>query len=50
VISLHEKREHFFEIQETASRHGALREEIDARAAAYDTFSVAARPRSETRS
>ncbi|MDA0159059.1 NAD(P)H-dependent oxidoreductase [Solirubrobacter ginsenosidimutans] len=50
VISLHEKREHFFEIQETAARHRALREEIDAGAAAYDTFSFAAPPRSETRS
>jgi multimeric flavodoxin WrbA len=50
VISLHEKREHFFEIQETAARHQALRGEIAARAAAYDAFTVAARGRSEIRS
>jgi multimeric flavodoxin WrbA len=50
VISVHEKREHFFEIQETAARHSDLGEEIEARAAAYDGFSVAAPPRSGTRS
>jgi multimeric flavodoxin WrbA len=50
VISLHEKREHFFEIQETAARHRDAREEIEARAAAYDAISVAPPPRSGTRS
>jgi multimeric flavodoxin WrbA len=44
VISLHEKHEHFLEIQETAARHGAQREEIDARASAYDGFDRYVRP------
>jgi len=50
VISLHEKREHFFEIQDTAARHRELRNEIEARAAAYDAFTVAPPPRTGTRS
>jgi multimeric flavodoxin WrbA len=45
VISLHEKREHFFEIQETAARHRDLRDEIEARAAQYDSIRVARPPR-----
>jgi multimeric flavodoxin WrbA len=50
VISLHEKREHFFEIQETAARHRELRDEIETRAAAYDALSVGRPPRSGSRS
>jgi hypothetical protein len=50
VISLHEKHEHSFEIQATAARHRELHDEIEARAAAYDEFSVAPPPRSGTRS
>jgi multimeric flavodoxin WrbA len=38
VISMHEKREHFFEIQETARRHAQRRDEIEARAAAYADY------------
>ena len=41
MISLREKDEHFGEIRETAARHAALRDEIEARASVYDAFSVA---------
>jgi multimeric flavodoxin WrbA len=44
VISMHEKREHFFEIQETAARHARQREEIEAGAARYDAYDRLARP------
>jgi multimeric flavodoxin WrbA len=44
VISMHEKREHFFEIQETASRHAEQREEIEARAGVYDAYDRLVRP------
>lgn len=44
VISLHEKHEHFLEIQETAARHRELQAEIDARASAYDTFGARLSP------
>jgi multimeric flavodoxin WrbA len=43
VISLHEKHEHFLEIQATAARHAELRQEIDARASAYGRFARPAR-------
>jgi multimeric flavodoxin WrbA len=38
VITLREKQEHFAEIRETAARHAASRDEIEARAAAYDGY------------
>jgi multimeric flavodoxin WrbA len=38
VITMEEKRAHFFEIQETARRHAEARAEIEARAAAYDAY------------
>jgi hypothetical protein len=44
VISMDEKREHFFEIQETAKRHAGLRDEIESRAGAYADFDRIARP------
>jgi hypothetical protein len=44
VVSMHEKREHFFEIQETAARHAEQREEIDARAGSYDAYDRLVRP------
>jgi multimeric flavodoxin WrbA len=44
VISLHEKREHFFEIQETAARHAERRDEIEERATAYDVYDRSVRP------
>jgi multimeric flavodoxin WrbA len=44
VITMREKREHFFEIQETAQRHAEQREEIERRASAYDAFDRIARP------
>jgi multimeric flavodoxin WrbA len=44
VISMAEKREHFFEIQETAQRHAEQRDEIERRASAYDDFDRFARP------
>jgi multimeric flavodoxin WrbA len=49
VISMHEKREHFFEIQDTAKRHAELREEIESRAGAYADFDRIARPERVTR-
>ena len=45
VITMREKREHFFEIQETAQRHAEQREEIERRASAYDGFDRIARPK-----
>jgi multimeric flavodoxin WrbA len=44
VITLREKSEHFAEIRETAARHAARRDEIEARAAAYDAYDRAVRP------
>jgi multimeric flavodoxin WrbA len=44
VITLREKSEHFAEIRETAARHAAQRDEIEARAAAYDAYDRAVRP------
>jgi multimeric flavodoxin WrbA len=38
VISMHEKRAHFFEIQDTARRHAARREDIERSAAAFDDY------------
>jgi hypothetical protein len=35
---MREKREHFFEIQETAQRHAAQRDEIEARTRSYDGY------------
>jgi hypothetical protein len=36
VISMDEKRAHYKEIRDTAQRHAALRDEIEARASRYD--------------
>lgn len=47
VISLHEKHAHFLEIQETAARHAAQRDEIDARASAANAYDRVRRPRAE---
>ena len=44
VITMEEKRDHFFEIRETAQRHAAQRDEIEARASAYDGFDRLVRP------
>lgn len=44
MISMTEKRNHFAEIRETAARHAAQREAIDAAARAYDGFDRFARP------
>jgi multimeric flavodoxin WrbA len=44
VISMDEKREHFFEIQETAQRHARQHEEIERRASVYDDFDRFLRP------
>jgi hypothetical protein len=44
VITMREKREHFFEIQETAQRHAEQRDEIERRASAYDGFDRFTRP------
>jgi len=38
VISMEEKREHFFEIQDTARRHAAQRDEIERRAAPFADY------------
>jgi multimeric flavodoxin WrbA len=38
VITMEEKRAHFFEIQQTAERHAGQREAIEARARPYDRF------------
>jgi multimeric flavodoxin WrbA len=45
VITMREKREHFFEIQETAQRHAEQRGEIERRASVYDDFDRFARPK-----
>jgi multimeric flavodoxin WrbA len=44
VITMAEKREHFFEIQETARRHAERRDEIESRARAYDGYDRLVRP------
>ncbi len=44
VISLAEKRDHYEEILETARRQNEVREEINARAAAYDDEGLVVRP------
>jgi hypothetical protein len=44
VISMDEKRAHFFEIRDTAERHARQRAEIDARAAEYATLTPAISP------
>jgi hypothetical protein len=38
VLTMREKREHFFEIQDTAKRQAAQRDEIESRARPYDAF------------
>jgi multimeric flavodoxin WrbA len=49
VITMAEKREHFFEIQETARRHAERRDEIESRARAYDAYDRRIAPGSSTR-
>jgi multimeric flavodoxin WrbA len=44
VITMREKREHFFEIQDTARRHAEQRDEIERRASAYADFDGFVRP------
>jgi multimeric flavodoxin WrbA len=44
VISMDEKRAHATEIQETASRHAALRAEIEDRAREFDAYNLIIRP------
>jgi hypothetical protein len=44
VISLAEKREHYDEILATAQRHAKVREAINEKAAAYDSYDPAVRP------
>jgi multimeric flavodoxin WrbA len=44
VISLHERHQHALEIQETAARHNAVRDEIEARASVYDAYDPLAGP------
>jgi multimeric flavodoxin WrbA len=44
VISMDEKRAHFFEIRDTAERHAKQRDEIESRAADYATFDRLVRP------
>ena len=44
VISMEEKREHFFEVQRTAAEHAAQRAEIDARAAELNAYDRLVRP------
>lgn len=44
VISMAEKRDHYDEILQTAARHGAVRELIEARASAYDSYDPVVRP------
>jgi multimeric flavodoxin WrbA len=44
VISMDEKRDHYFEILETAQRHAAQRDEIERLAAQYDRYDRAVRP------
>jgi multimeric flavodoxin WrbA len=47
LTSMDEKRQHFFEIQETAHRHARQRDEIERRASAYEDFERFARPRED---
>jgi multimeric flavodoxin WrbA len=49
VITMAEKREHFFEIQETARRHAERRDEIESRARAYAGYDRRIAPGSSTR-
>jgi multimeric flavodoxin WrbA len=44
VISMDEKRAHAAEIQQTASRHAALRAQIEDRARAFDAYDPVVRP------
>ena len=44
VISMTEKREHYREILETAQRHAAVRDQIEAKASAYDGYDRLVRP------
>ena len=44
VITMDEKREHFFEVQRTAAAHAAQRAEIDARAAELNAYDRLVRP------
>jgi len=44
VISMDEKRAHFAEIRDTAQRHAALRDRIEAGAAPYDEYDPSVRP------
>jgi multimeric flavodoxin WrbA len=44
VISMAEKRDHYDEILDTAARQNAVRDEINARAAAYDDYDPSVRP------
>jgi multimeric flavodoxin WrbA len=44
VVSMTEKRAHYVEILETAQRHAKVREEITAKAAAYQSFDPVVRP------
>ena len=44
IVSMDEKRDHFFEIRDTAQRHNAQRDEIESRARAYDGYDRFARP------
>ena len=49
VISMDEKRAHAAEIQETASRHAALRAEIEDRAREFDAYDPIIRPNPASR-
>ena len=44
VISMDEKRAHAAEIQDTAARHAGLREQIEARARAFEAYDRTVRP------
>jgi hypothetical protein len=44
VISMDEKRAHYKEIRDTAQRHAALRDEVEARASGYDGYDRIVRP------
>lgn len=44
VMSMHEKFDHFREVQQTAARHAPLRADIDDRARAYDEYDPSIRP------
>jgi hypothetical protein len=48
VISMDEKRAHAAEIQETASRHAALRAEIEDHAHEFDAYDPTVRPERTT--